>query len=223
MTLRILFIMVFIVGVPLLSHAQKFNKQASLVDLKEINEITIFHPSTWIEVIEEGFNEVYMNPSSKISAKLNLELLDIWKGVFQSAHFFAEEQIPDLGKFSLELREMADKAAKDIPLEDIRITPALYQMMAYSETKYSMLIHHEGYVKGKNFRQENVIPISINGDLIEDISPIPLTNLSSLYIFIVDHQLGHAVFGKKVEFSEVHPLRKKNLAKQYKYLFKDFY
>jgi hypothetical protein len=206
------------------SKAQQFNKRPPLVDLKDIKEITIFHPSSWIELSSEGLDEVYLNPSSLKSVKLNLELLDTWKRVFQSAYIFPEEEIPDLGVFSLDLRELADKASVNASLEDLRVTPALFQLISNTDTQYHMFVYHEGYILGKAFyRGRDAPPVSVNGEIFEDYSPVPLTNLSSLYVFVMDQKLGHAVFARKVELSEVHPLRKRNLSKQYKFIFKEFY
>lgn len=64
--------------------------------------------------------------------------------------------------------------------------------------------------------------IGIGVATMGNYAPIPVSYASNVFIFIMDKELGHAVLAKKYEGDEIHPLKKKTLAKQYKYLFKDF-
>jgi len=220
----ILFLTIFILGTPMFSFAQKLNKQAPLVDLKEIKEITVFYPSSRIEVIGKGMEQVHYDSASLLSSTLNLNVIYEKKDIFQQVHFYPKEEIPAYDLFTLDLMELAEKASSGALFEDLRISPTLYTLMENLDTRYSMLIYHDGFVRKKgNMTGEMFKSIGIGVATMGNYAPVPTSNASNIFIFIMDKDLGHAVFAKKYEGAEIHPLKKKTLAKQYKYLFKDFY
>lgn len=221
---RILFFTIFILGTPLFTVAQKFNKQAHLIDLHGIKEITVFYPSSRIEVVGKGMGQVHYDSASAISAQINADLIKERLHLFEKAHFYPLEEIPHMELYSLGLMELADKASKNAPLEDLRVTPTLFSMLSKTDTPYSMLIYHDGFVRKRgNMTGEMFKSIGIGLATLGNYAPIPVSNASNIFIFIIDKEQGHAVFAKKYEGEEIHPLKKKTLAKQYKYLFKDFH
>lgn len=221
---KTLFFTIFILGTPLFTVAQKFNKQAPLVDLREINEITVFYPGSRIEVVGKGMGQVHYDSASAISAQINADLIKERLHLFEKAHFYPSEEISHRELYSLDLMELADKASKNVPLEDMRLTPTLFSMLSKTDTPYSMLIYHDGFVRKKgNMTGEMFKSIGIGVATLGHYSPVPVSNASNIFIFIMDKELGHAVFAKKYEGDEIHPLKKKTLARQYKFLFKDFY
>jgi hypothetical protein len=119
--------------------------------------------------------------------------------------------------------ELAEKASAGAPFEDLRMSPTLYSLMENLDTRFSMLIYHDGFVRKKgNMTGEMFKSIGIGVATMGNYAPIPVSYASNVFIFIMDKELGHAVLAKKYEGDEIHPLKKKTLAKQYKYLFKDF-
>ncbi|PSL02001.1 hypothetical protein [Cecembia rubra] len=221
---KTLFFAIFILGTPLFSVAQIFNKQAPLVDLKEIKEITVFYPGSRIEVVGKGMGQVHHDSASTISAQVNADLIMERLHLFEKAHFYPLEEISHMELYSLDLMELAEKASKNAPYVELRVTPTIFSMLSKTDTPYSMLIYHDGFVRKKgNMTGEMFKSIGIGVATLGNYAPIPVSNSSNIFIFIIDKELGHAVFAKKYEGDEIHPLKKKKVAKQYKFLLKDFY
>lgn len=224
METRNLLLVILILGTPLFSTAQKFNQQPSLVDLKEIKEITVFYPSSRIEVVGKGIEQVHFDSASAISAQINADLIKEKLDLFEKAQFYSIEEISYLESYSLDLMELANKASKNAPFEDLTVTPTLYSILNKTDTRYSMFVFHDGFFRKKgNMTGEMFKSIAVGVATMGNYAPVPTSYASNLFIFIIDKDLSHAVFAKKYEGAEIHPLKKKKLAKQYKYLFKDFY
>ena len=210
-------------GVPILTFAQHINKRPPLVDLQEIKEITVFYPSSRIEVVGKGMEQMHYDSASLLSATLNLDIIYDKKDIFEQVYFYPKEDIPAYDLFTLDLMELAEKASSGAPFEDLRVSPALYSLMENLDTRFSMLIYHDGFVRKKgNMTGEMFKSIGFGVATMGNYAPIPVSYASNVFIFIMDKELGHAVLAKKYEGDEIHPLKKKTLAKQYKYLFKDF-
>lgn len=213
----------FIFGISFFTLAQHINKRPPLVDLQEIKEITVFYPSTRIEVVGKGMEQMHYDSASLLSATLNLSIIYDKKDIFEQIYFYPKEDIPSYDLFTLDLIELAEKASSGAPFEDLRVSPALYSMMENLDTRFSMLIYHDGFVRKKgNMTGEMFKSIGIGVATMGNYAPIPVSYASNVFMFIMDKELGHAVVAKKYEGDEIHPLKKKTLAKQYKYLFKDF-
>lgn len=224
MTPKNIYLFTLIFGVQFLAMGQQINKRPSLIDLTEIKEITIFYPVSQIEVVGRGMEQMHYDSASLMSATLNLDILYERRMLFEQVHFFPREQIQAYDFYTLDLLELADRAAKGFPFEDLRITPTLYQLMEETTTRFCMLIYHDGFVRKKgNMVGEMFKSIGIGVATMGNYAPVPVSYASNIFIFIMDKEHGHAVFAKKYEGSEIHPLKKKTLDKQYKYLLKDFY
>ena len=223
MTGRNLYIFLLFLVTPFLASGQHINKRPPLVDLSEIKKITIFYPVTKIEVVGKGMDQLHYDSVSLVSAALNLDILYENQTIFEQAYFFPKEEIQAYDYFSLDLIDLADKAAKGFPFEDLRITPTLYQLMEETTTRFCLLVYHDGFVRKKgNMVGEMFKSIGFGVATMGNYAPVPVSYASNVFLFIMDKELGHAVFAKKYEGDEIHPLKKKTLAKQYKYLLKDF-
>jgi hypothetical protein len=223
MTRKNLYLSILFLGIHFLALGQHINKRPSLIDLHEIKEITIFYPVTKIEVVGKGMEQLHYDSASLVSAALNLDILYENKAIFEQTYFFPKEEIQAYDFFSLDLMDLADRAAKGFQFQDLRITPTLYQLMEETTTRFCMLVYHDGFVRKKgNIVGEMFKSIGIGVATMGNYAPVPVSYASNVFLFIMDKELGHAVFAKKYEGDEIHPLKKKTLAKQYKYLLKDF-
>ena len=94
-------------GVSILTFAQHINKRPPLVDLQEIKEITVFYPSSRIEVVGKGMEQMHYDSASLLSATLNLDIIHDKKDIFEQVYFYPKENIPAYDLFTLDLMELA--------------------------------------------------------------------------------------------------------------------
>lgn len=221
---RILLSVCMVLVFPWLCRAQSFNKRQPLVDVREIKEITIFAPYSQIEVVGKGMEQVHFDSASLVASKLNLELLYEKKDLFENVYFHSILDSSRMESYSRELVHLAEKASKNSPLEDLRIGPSLHALMEQAGTRYGLMVFHDGFVRKKgNMAGELMKSVALGVATMGNYTDVPASYQSNVFFFIIDKDSGHAVYAKKYEGVESHPLKKKSLAGQYKVLLKDFY
>lgn len=217
-----LFLILFILVT--FSSCAKKSVFSSNISPTEINDMAVFEPISYINIIYKGDKSVYSDSLSRVSQKLWLSTLELNRYRLPIDTYIILDDDFNRTLIEQETRNLFDEIDLLDQFYSIPIPPALKSQLEVSGNRFGMLTLTSGFTRTKgNLTGQMFKSIGIGLLTLGMVMIIPETAQSNVYVMILDNELDEVVYYKASTSEEMQPLKEKNLHRQLEHLYKDYF
>ena len=214
----------FVIILFTLSSCAKKAVFSSGISPTEINQMTVFEPISYINLITKGDNAVYSDSLSRISQKLWLNTLELNNYRLPIESYIILDDHFSRSLIENETRTLFDEIDALDQFYSIPIPPTLKSHLEVSGNRFGMLTLTSGFTRTKgNLTGQMFKSIGIGLLTLGMVMIIPETAQSNVHVLILDNELDEVVYYKASTSQEMQPLKEKTLHRQLEYLYKDYF
>lgn len=190
----------------------------------EISDLKLLEPYSYISMIKKGNKGQLDDSISLISKQLVCKVLENFKGQIPLT---GEIILPDTAinrKLEKEYEYLLLTADKTKNISNLKITPALDEILEANETRFGMIVISAGFTRAKgNYGKEIAKGAALGILTLGMYYQTPVKAYSTVYAMIVDSQEDNITFYRKSFLQNIEPLDQSALIKQYKKLFEGYF
>ena len=196
----------------------------SIVKPAEVSDLKLLEPYSYISMIKKGNKGQLDDSISLISKQLVYKVLENFKGQIPLTGEIILSDTAINKKLEKEYEYLILTADKTKNISNLKITPALDEILEANETRFGLINICSGFTRAKgNYGKEIAKGAAMGILTLGMYYQTPVKAYSTVYAMIVDSQEDNITFYRKSFIQNIEPLDQSALIKQYKKLFEGYF
>lgn len=206
-----------------LSSCVSYKLESDKTKINNINNLAYFEPLAYVGSIDND-NILIVNDSLSYLSKQILENV-----IIENENNKVTKKITIVdnilkSKVDKELAYLFQKILNYHKISNVKITPNIDSVLKINNQRFVLATITDGFVKVNTNSSEIYNENSIKSlSTLDLLAPLPNKSISTLHALIIDGQKGTVIFYDHTHPVNKLPTNKKNIEKQYKKLFKEYY
>jgi len=190
----------------------------------EVSDLKLLEPYSYISMIKKGNKGQLDDSISLISKQLVYKVLENFKNQIPLTGEIILSDTAINKKLEKEYEYLILTADKTKNISNLKITPALDEILEANETRFGLINICSGFTRAKgNYGKEIAKGAALGILTLGMYYQTPIKAYSTVYAMIVDSQEDNITFYRKSFIQNIEPLDQSALTKQYKKLFEGYF
>jgi hypothetical protein len=197
----------------------------SRVNPKEINELAVIEPFSFISYIEKG-NKAFPNDTlSMKSSRLMREVIDLYKPSIPLSEETLEVYDFELrNKLIREVKTLMYSAQSNRQVSSLRITPLLDSLLVNNDKRFGLVMVNTGFTRRPgNYGNQIAKGVAMGVLTLGMYYETPIKSNSTLYAMILDSEQKNVTFFRRSMLPDKDPMNEAVLKRQMYDIFKGYF